>query len=76
MVTAQYQKPFRNDLTKLPDFLLKAIGTEETRKILKDREKGEITDESETSDKGFLPNLCPEKVVLTLIKLGVPDDNR
>ena len=37
------EKGPETDLTKLPNFLLKAIGTEETREILKDREKGEKT---------------------------------
>ena len=57
----EIEKGPETDLTKLPNFLLKAIGTEETRKILKDREKGETTDKSETSDDGFLPNPGPEK---------------
>ena len=67
------------DYTKLPDFLLKAIGTEETRKILKQRKKGETTDKSETSDDGFLPNAGPEKGINfdTIAKNVVTDkDNK
>ena len=49
------------DITKLPSWMLKAMGTEETRAELKKREDGVTTNESETSDKGFLPNPGPEK---------------
>ena len=59
----EIEKGPETDLTKLPNFLLKAIGTEETREILKDREEGKTTDKSEKSDDGFLPNAGPEKGV-------------
>ena len=70
----EIEKGPETDLTKLPNFLLKAIGTEETRKILKDREKGETTDESKTSDDGFLPNAGPKKVNLEKIAADVITD--
>ena len=70
----EIEKGPETDLTKLPNFLLKAIGTEETRKILKDREKAETTDESKTSDDGFLPNAGPKKVNLEKIAADVITD--
>ena len=70
----EIEKGPETDLTKLPNFLLKAIGTEETRKILKDREKGETTEESKTSDDGFLPNAGPKKVNLEKIAADVITD--
>ena len=40
----------KTDITKLPSWMLKAMGTEETRAELKKREDGVTTNESETSD--------------------------
>lgn len=48
----------KTDLTTVPDWILKAMGTEETRAELKRREESVTTDES---DKGFLPKSGPEK---------------
>ena len=67
------------DITKLPSWMLKAMGTEETRAELKKREDGVTTNESETSDKGFLPNPGPEKGINfdTIAKNVVTDkDNK
>lgn len=67
------------DITKLPSWMLKAMGTEETRAELKKREDGVTTNESETSDKDFLPNPGPEKGINfdTIAKNVVTDkDNK
>ena len=67
------------DITKLPSWMLKAMGTEETRAELKKREDGVTTNESETSDKGFLPNPGPEKGINfdTIAKnVGTDKDNK
>tara|TARA_B100001248_G_scaffold109014_2_gene81305 strand:- start:22256 stop:23695 length:1440 start_codon:yes stop_codon:yes gene_type:complete len=47
------------DLNKLPSWMLSAIGTEETRKILRDRENLE---EIKKQENKFLPNEGPKKV--------------
>ena len=62
------------DITKLPSWMLKAMGTEETRAELKKREDGVTTNESETSDDGFLPNAGPKPVNFDKIAADVITD--